>query len=107
MSWYFCTGPTERKAKNLAANAQCVVTTGNNSLDNGLDLVVEGDAVRVTDDATLRRLVDGYAAKYGWDFSVRDGAFVGDGGEAFVFAVAPRKVFGFGKGEPFSQTRWR
>jgi hypothetical protein len=29
------------------------------------------------------------------------------GGEAWVFEVAPTKVFGFGKGQPFSQTRWR
>src|SRR5580658_1079010 len=38
---YFCTGPDERKAKNLAQNPRCVLTTGRNDLD-GLDLVVEG-----------------------------------------------------------------
>jgi hypothetical protein len=37
---YFCTGPAERKAKNLSGNPVCAVTTGRNSLD-GLDLVVE------------------------------------------------------------------
>src|SRR5918998_116811 len=40
---YFCTGQTERKAKNLALNSHCVITTGCNVLE-GLDLVVEGDA---------------------------------------------------------------
>jgi len=30
-----------------------------------------------------------------------------DTGAAWVFEVSPTKVFGFGKGEPFSQTRWR
>ena len=34
---YFCTGPAERKAKNLARNPLCGVTTGRNSLE-GLDL---------------------------------------------------------------------
>jgi hypothetical protein len=42
-AFYFCTGPAERKAKNLVRNAQCVVTTGCNRLD-GLDVVVEGAA---------------------------------------------------------------
>jgi nitroimidazol reductase NimA-like FMN-containing flavoprotein (pyridoxamine 5'-phosphate oxidase superfamily) len=105
---YFCTGPSERKAKNLAQNSHCVLTTGCNALDQGLDLVVEGAAARVTDDAQLRRIADAYESKYGpdWHFDVRDGAFHGQGGEAVVYEVAPSTVFGFGKGE-FSQTRWR
>lgn len=41
---YFCTGPHERKAKNLDQNPRCVLTTGCNALNEGLDLVVEGDA---------------------------------------------------------------
>jgi nitroimidazol reductase NimA-like FMN-containing flavoprotein (pyridoxamine 5'-phosphate oxidase superfamily) len=105
---YFCTGPTERKAKNLVSNRHCVLTTGCNALDEGLDLVVEGDAVAVNDDDTLQRLADAYVSKYGsdWQFEVRDGAFHGDGGEALVYQVAPSTVFAFGKGR-YSQTRWR
>jgi hypothetical protein len=53
---YFTTGPEERKARNLAGNPHCVLTTGSNALNEGLDLVVEGAAVRVTDDAVLRQL---------------------------------------------------
>jgi hypothetical protein len=104
---YFCMGPSERKAKNLARNAHCVVTTGCNALGEGLDLVLEGDAARVSDEARLRLLADRYASKYDWHFTVRDGAFYGEGGEAHVYEVAPKTAFGFGKGEPFSQTRWR
>jgi nitroimidazol reductase NimA-like FMN-containing flavoprotein (pyridoxamine 5'-phosphate oxidase superfamily) len=108
---YFCTGPDERKARNLARNAHCVLTTGCN-LEEGLDVVVEGEAVRVTNDAKLRRLAEAYVAKYGeqWRFDVRDGAFVHRTNEesiALVFEVAPIKALGFGKGEVFSQTRWR
>lgn len=106
---YFCTGPTERKAKNLESNTHCVLTTGCNAIGEGLDLVVEGDAVRMTDAATLQRVADAYASRYGepFVFTVRDGAFHGDGGEALVFEVRPMKAFGFGKDETFSQTRWR
>jgi hypothetical protein len=104
---YFCTGPDERKAKNLAHNLHCVLTTGCNALAEGLDLVVEGDAAQVRDEATLRRVADAYAAKYGWHFTVQDGVLVGDGGAALTYAVAPVTAFGFGRGQSFSQTRWR
>ncbi|MFE2557649.1 pyridoxamine 5'-phosphate oxidase family protein [Streptomyces sp. NPDC059352] len=106
---HFCTGPDERKARNLAENTSVVLTTGSAALGEGLDLVVEGEAARVTDEHVLRGLAEAYVEKYGpeWRFEVRDGAFVGDGGTALVFAVAPRTAFGFAKGEPFGQTRWR
>lgn len=107
---YFCTGADERKAKNLAPNPQVAVTTGCNTLDEGLDIVVEGDAVRVSDEARLRGVAATYASKYGspFRFTVRDGAFLNEeGGEALLYEVRPRKAFGFGKGETFSQTRWR
>ncbi len=104
---YFCTGETERKAKNLAVNANCVLTTGCNALNEGLDIVLEGEAVKLESSDRLQALADRYKSKYDWDFSVRDGVFHGpDGHVATVYAVAPQAVFGFGKGEPFSQTRW-
>ena len=42
---FFCTGPTERKARNLANSSHCVMTTGCNAYDEGFDLVLEGDAL--------------------------------------------------------------
>lgn len=114
---YFCTGPHERKAKNLDQNPRCVLTTGCNALNEGLDLVVEGDAARLTEDVRLGRVADAYLSKYGedWRFAVRDGAFFHDPGSlqgpdpgpAWVYEVRPKRVFGFGKGGPISQTRWR
>jgi general stress protein 26 len=105
---YFCTGAHERKALNLAENRHCVLTTGSNSLSEGVDLVVEGDAVRETDDTTLSRVAELYESKYGpeWHFDVRDGNFDGEGGAALVFGVSPTTAFGFAK-DPYSQTRWR
>jgi hypothetical protein len=112
---YFSTGADERKAKNITHNAHCILTTGCNALNQGFDLVVEGEAVRVTDSAKLQRVADLYDSKYGWRYIVRDGALYhaheADRGEdasaALVYEVAPTTAFGFGKGEPFSQTRWR
>jgi nitroimidazol reductase NimA-like FMN-containing flavoprotein (pyridoxamine 5'-phosphate oxidase superfamily) len=108
-SLYFTTGPSEQKVKNLAANEHVVVTTGRNDLDTGLDVIVEGHAVRVRDDATLEGLAAAYETKYGsdWHFDVKDGSFRHEAGEAWVFEVAPTKVLAFGKGEPFSHTRYR
>jgi Pyridoxamine 5'-phosphate oxidase len=108
---YITTGPQERKAKNLAQNAHCILMTGCN-VEEGLDVMVEGDAVRLTDNAKLQRVADTYEAKYGgfWHFDVREGAFYqaerGDS-PAWVFEIAPSTAFGFQKGEVFSQTRWR
>jgi hypothetical protein len=115
---YFCTGPDERKAKNLVRNPHCILTTECNALDEGVDVAVEGEAVRVTDDAKFGRVADVYLSKYGsdWRFVVRDGAFYHDSGSvreteytdaAWVYEVSPKEVFGFGKGELLSQTRWR
>jgi pyridoxine/pyridoxamine 5'-phosphate oxidase len=107
---YFCTGASERKAKNLWHNAHCVITTGCNTISEGLDLAVEGDVAKLSDEATLQRVADAYTSKYGrpFHFTVGNGLFLNDeGGEALVYEVTPTTAFGFGKGESFSQTRWR
>jgi PPOX class probable F420-dependent enzyme len=72
---YFSTGEDERKAKNLTANPNVVMTTGCNALRDGADLVIEGEAARVSDEATLRRVAEELVRKYDWHFDVRDGAF--------------------------------
>jgi hypothetical protein len=108
---YFCTGPEERKAKNLAQNQSCVLTTGRNDL-KGLDLVVEGQALIVEDAAERRSVADTFESKYGSQFSSPDGTWAGlgdaiRGGEVLLYRVNPSTAFGFGKGGPYSQTRWR
>jgi general stress protein 26 len=86
-SLYFCTGPDEVKAKNLARNARCILTTGCNAFRKGLDVVVEGEVGVVTDEPLLRRLVAIWKRKYDdfWHFEVRDGAFHHEAGKALVF----------------------
>jgi general stress protein 26 len=105
---HFCTGADEQKAVNLRTNPHVLLTTGRNDWDRGLDVVVEGDAVRVTDDLMLQRLADAWRTKWDgrWQYEVRDGAFHHEAGAALVFAVAPAKVLAFGKGT-FSHTRHR
>ncbi len=105
---HFCTGSEEQKSKNLEADARCILTTGTNALHSGLDVVVEGTATRVTDNAQLQRLAALWKSKLDWDFEVGDGEFRDpDGRHGLVFGVAPAKVLAFGKGEPYSQTRYR
>jgi pyridoxine/pyridoxamine 5'-phosphate oxidase len=107
---HFCTGFHEQKARNLEQNTHVALTTGNNSWASGLDVVVEGTAVRVTEGDALQRLADAYESKYGsvWHFDVSDGVFVHSGGEgtAAVFRIEPSKILAFAK-DPHGQTSYR
>lgn len=91
---YFCTGPAERKAKNLVQNTRCAVTTGCNRLD-GLHIVVEGSAELVGDEDELRVVAGIYESKYGAQFTEPAGVWFGladaiRAGQALVYRVAPR-----------------
>jgi general stress protein 26 len=106
---YFCTGDAEQKAVNLRGNPHVILMTGCNGWEEGLDVVVEGDAVSVTDEAVLRSLAQAWTAKWDgqWQFQVRDGSFADQGnggGRGLVFQVAPAKILAFAKGR-FGQTR--
>jgi general stress protein 26 len=107
---HFCTGPDEQKALNLKHHPHVVLTTGCNTWDRGLDVMVEGEAVQVTDQATLRRLAEAWTTKWDgrWRFEAGADRFLHPDGEnaALVFAVAPDKVLSFGKGE-FTHTSHR
>jgi general stress protein 26 len=106
---HFVTGPTEQKAVNLSANRNVVLTTGRDDWESGLDIVVEGEAVLVTDRELLERLVEAWAGKWDgrWHYEVHDdGVHHEGGGTALVFSVTPSKVFAFAKGT-FGQTRHR
>jgi Pyridoxamine 5'-phosphate oxidase len=109
----FCTGPEEQKARNLAHSAAVTVTTGVNTWKDGLDVVVEGNAERVTGHDVLSRLSDAIREKYHgeWDFTPHDDGFghtdgSGDSHIVHVFRVPPDKVLAFAK-SPHGQTRFR
>ena len=109
---HFSTADTEQKAINLRENPHVILTTGCNHWNEGLDVVVEGDAVRVTDHDMLEQLATVWATMWDgrWHYLVRDGYFYHYDEETvlpdsiLVFSVKPTKVFAFAKGR-FSHTR--
>jgi hypothetical protein len=105
---HFCTGLREQKARNLERRAQVALTTGTNTWAEGLDVVVEGTAIRVVDQDALQQLADAYETKYGstWHFDVGDGVFGAGEDAAAVFRIEPAKVLAFAK-DPHAQTRYR
>ena len=107
---HFATGANEQKAVNLRTNPNVILTTGCNEWEQGLDVVVEGEAVQVLDESLLQRLAEAWTAKWDgrWHYGVRDGSFWHEGGDdpVLVFAVEPATVFAFAKGT-FGQTRHR
>ena len=105
---YVTTGPTEQKHRNLESNTAVALTTGCANWDSGLDVVVEGRAVRVRDRGLLERLAAQWRTKWdgeSWEFEASDDGFTHDeGGRADVFEIRPTKVLAFGKGT-FTHTR--
>ena len=103
---HFCVGAHEQKTANLNANPHVILTTGCNRWDEGMDVVVEGDAVRVTDDDTLKRLAEAWTGKWDgqWQYAVREGTFRHQNGAevgaepVYVYAVQPTQVLAFTKG---------
>jgi hypothetical protein len=93
---WLSTGAESRKARNLAARADCVVTT--ERADE--PVVIEGRAERVLDPAAIAAFQDAYEAKYAFRPTTELGP---------IFRVAPRVAFGFVENAadfPGSATRW-
>jgi nitroimidazol reductase NimA-like FMN-containing flavoprotein (pyridoxamine 5'-phosphate oxidase superfamily) len=98
---HFMTGDHEQKSANLRADPRVAVTTGRNDWDRGIDVVVEGTAIRVTDEAALARIAAAWRAKWDgrWTLVVQDGALRHDAdGELLahrieVFAVDPTRAY--------------
>ncbi|HET7472980.1 MAG TPA: pyridoxamine 5'-phosphate oxidase family protein [Candidatus Limnocylindrales bacterium] len=102
-------GPGTRKSRNLAERPICSIAMS----FEGIDLVIEGRAERVTDDATLEGIAKRYAAS-GWPARVENGAFTYDYSAPsagpppwYVYAITPTTVYGVLAAEPGGATRWR
>jgi hypothetical protein len=108
---HIATGPATRKGNNLALDQRCVITTSS----AGFDLVVEGTAIKVKDEARLQRVAETYQVKYGWPVEVRNGAFYGEGAptagpppyEVYQIALTMAFAFGTDEGTQRRSTRWR
>jgi general stress protein 26 len=98
---HFTAGSEEQKSVNLRTNAHVLLTTGCNDWREGVDIVVEGEALQTTDQVMLERLVEAWHAKWDgrWEYSARDGHFYHSAGfEVLAFSVVPIKVLAFAKG---------
>jgi nitroimidazol reductase NimA-like FMN-containing flavoprotein (pyridoxamine 5'-phosphate oxidase superfamily) len=110
-AFYFTTGQGTVKGHNLAQNPHCVISVGN----QGIDLVVEGTAERVTDAETLARLANRFSDG-GWPATVKGDAFEApfyaptSGPAPYdLYKLTPTVAFGFGTTEENAEhpTRWR
>jgi pyridoxine/pyridoxamine 5'-phosphate oxidase len=106
---YFTSNTRTRKGRNLAAKPDCVLSI---SLA-GIDVVVEGTAVRITDRPTLLRLAKRYADQ-GWPASVSGEALTAEYSAPSagpppwnLYVVRPITAFGVATAEPSGATRWR
>ncbi|MCH7809779.1 MAG: pyridoxamine 5'-phosphate oxidase family protein [Chloroflexi bacterium] len=93
----FSTAVTSTKARNLAANPACAITT--ETADEAV--IVEGTAAEERDAATLKRFVADYNAKYDWEMDAAGGG---------IFTLTPSVAFGFIESPDSFQataTRWR
>jgi hypothetical protein len=105
---YFVGGPGTRRSRNLAANPACTVSV---SL-RGIDLVLEGEAHRVSDPATLERIAAVYRSG-GWPATVEGEGFTApfmapSAGPSpwHLYRFTPRRAFGVASEEPYGATRW-
>ncbi|HET8631429.1 MAG TPA: pyridoxamine 5'-phosphate oxidase family protein [Thermomicrobiales bacterium] len=106
---YFTSGPATRKARNLAANPACTISV---SLA-GIDLVLEGEAARVTDRPTLERVADLYRVG-GWPAEVAGDALTAPYSAPSagpppwqLYRFTFHTAVGVATAEPYGATRWR
>jgi hypothetical protein len=106
---YFTSGPAARKARDLAVNPLCTFSVRL----PGIDLVLDGSAVRVTDPDTLERIAAGYRAG-GWPAEVEGDALTAPYSapsagpppwHAYRFTF--HTVVGVATAEPYGASRWR
>jgi hypothetical protein len=106
---YFTSGPGTRKGRNLAANPACTLSVRLPSVD----LVVEGEAARVTDTPTLEALAALYR-DVGWPAEVEGDALTAPFSAPsagpppwYLYRLDFHTVFGVATEEPYGAMRWR
>jgi Pyridoxamine 5'-phosphate oxidase len=106
---YVVSGPGTRKSRNLAANPAATISAAL----RGIDLVLAGEATRVTDGPTLERLAGLYRAQ-GWPAQVAGDAFTAPYSAPsagpppwHLYRFAFHTAFAVASEEPSGATRWR
>jgi hypothetical protein len=107
--FYITSGPGTRKSRNLATSPACTIST---NLE-GIDVVFEGEATRVTDPATLERVAALYR-EGGWPAEVEGDAFTGPYSAPsagpppwHLYRIRFHTAIGVATAEPWGATRWR
>ena len=94
-AYYFSTGASTRKARNLQQNSSCVVCTENAEEA----VIVEGSARKLDEGEIPPQAFNEYKAKYGWELDPKMGP---------VHEVRPKTVFAMPeKHFPNGVTRWK
>ena len=109
-TFWFVTSADSRKGRNLARDPRCSLSLGTHEFD----LVLEGEAHRISDPASVARLAARYAAD-GWPARPDDSGTAltaeysaPSAGPApwHVYRVSPRAATGLKTIEPGGATRW-
>ncbi len=105
---YFTSGPGTLKSRSLATNPACNLSVRL----RGLDLVLEGEAHRVTDPSTLERVAAVYRSG-GWPATVTGDALTApysapSAGPApwYLYRLTLHTAVGVAGAEPHGATRW-
>ena len=105
------TGQDTRKGRSLARDPRCTLSVAAQEFD----LVVEGDAARVTDPDQVRDLAERWAAE-GWPARVDESGVALTAEYSapsagpppwFVYRITPRVATALGTIEPGGATSWR
>ena len=106
---YFVSGPETVKSRNLAANPACTISTRVPTID----LVIAGEAIRITDPATVARVAGLYRA-VGWPAEAAGDAFTArfsapSAGPPpwHLYRLRYHTIIGVAMAEPHGATRWR
>jgi hypothetical protein len=101
--------PKSRKIQNLVANPACTLSA---RLD-GIDLVLEGEATRVTDRSTLQEVAGQYR-QCGWPIEVNGDVLTAPFSAPItspppwhLYRFRLRTAFGIATVEPYGSTRWQ
>ena len=107
-AFWFETGETTRKGRNLARDARCTLSVAADEFD----LIVEGEAHQVTDPELVADLARRWAAE-GWPARVDDSGhaltadYSAPSAGPHVYRLMFRVATAVGTTEPFGATQWR
>jgi pyridoxamine 5'-phosphate oxidase-like protein len=108
-TWYFTSGLSTRKSRNLDRDPRCTVSVATDPFD----LIVEGAATLVTDPDELASVAAAFVDN-GWPAEVAGEALTAEymapsGGPPpwHVYRISMSTVFAFGASEPFGATKFQ